>query len=68
MSLSFIDDLMVQMLADGKPWGANNGMCTYSLQGKKLNLSHACGVWHFDVEGNTLSAPALGFKFQRAQF
>jgi len=64
LSLLFIDKQKVQMLGDGKPWGKNNGICTYQVSGDKFDLTHACGIWHMEIKGEVLHQSNYGWQFR----
>lgn len=64
LSLRFIDKQRVQMLGDGKAWGKNDGICTYKINGDKLDLTHACGVWHMEIKGEVLHQSNEKLRFR----
>ena len=64
LSFVFLDKHRVQMLGDGKPWGKNNGMCSYTVNGSKLDLTHACGVFHLEIKGKVLEDAEQNWHYQ----
>ena len=64
LTLNFLDKHRVQILGDGKPWGKNNGMCTYTVNGTTIDLTHACGVFHLAIQGNVLEDAKYGWHYQ----
>jgi len=66
LSLKFIDVRNVQMLGEeGAPWGVNNGMCTYKIDGKGVHVQHACGVWALEIRKDALYKSDWKITFRR---
>jgi hypothetical protein len=64
LSYKFIDDRNVQMLGDNKPWGQNNGMCTYVIKNNIIELTHACGVKNLPFNSDSLYDEKLHSVFK----
>ncbi len=67
LSYRFLDDHRVQMFGDNLPWGKNDGMCSYEINGDVLVLTHACGVWRIHINGDVLHVDELNADFRRSE-
>ena len=65
LSMLFLDRERVQLLGNGKPWGQNNGMCSYKVNGDTVVLTHYCGVDELQIRGATLLNKQTSFTYYR---
>lgn len=59
LQLRFLDDTHVDMLADNNKLGT----ATYEIQGNELIITHACGVWHMEIQEKRLYRKDNGAYF-----
>lgn len=51
LGLKFLSDRLVEMYSGNEKLG---NTVSYSVNGKSLDVTHSCGVWHMEIRGDRL--------------
>ena len=51
LGLNFLDETRVEMFSGNRKLGDT---VRYSIQGKSLTITHACGTWYMEIRGDKL--------------
>jgi hypothetical protein len=60
--VKFLDDTQVELYADGTKIGDT---CTYTVEGDNIVITHACGTWHLNKQGDGFFNEELDWAFSK---